>query len=94
ACGIIPPRLFDNRVEQKSIPINSGDYFIFNTDGITESKNDQSKEYMERYFESICSLTGDESAKVVISHLLEDVNNYVKKMPQHDDMTLLCFKKL
>ncbi len=94
ACGVIGPSLFDRRVEEKTISIHQGDYFIFNTDGITEAKNARREQYMGRYEASIRALKGDGSAEQVVSHLLDGISDFVQEASQYDDMTLLCFKRL
>jgi len=94
ACGILPSTLFDKNVEEKKISISKGDYFIFNTDGITEAKNFDNKEYMENYYKNIQKLKKEINTKELLSYIINDVNNFVKNASQYDDMTLLCIKRL
>jgi predicted ATPase/serine phosphatase RsbU (regulator of sigma subunit) len=93
ACGIIQPEIFDKSIEEKEIKIRNGDYILFNTDGVTEAKNINNIEYMERYYDSIKTLKDNKDAKQSLKYLIKKANDFSKNTPQYDDITMICIKK-
>lgn len=72
--------------------LEAGDIAILYTDGITEAMNETHEEYgMDRLF-AVVRGNKRESAREISNRILEDVNRFVGKAPQHDDETLLIFK--
>jgi serine phosphatase RsbU (regulator of sigma subunit) len=94
SCGIVKTGLFKKTLEEKTITINDQDYLIFNTDGVTEAYNKHKNLYKKQFLSNIASIQGKESAKKIITSFIKDIWAFVDEEPQHDDITLLCIKKV
>jgi serine phosphatase RsbU (regulator of sigma subunit) len=94
SCGIVKTGLFKKTLEEKIVTIRKDDYLIFNTDGVTEAYNKNKDPYKKQYLTNICNIQGEESAGNVISFFTNDIRDFANQAPQHDDITLVCIKKI
>jgi sigma-B regulation protein RsbU (phosphoserine phosphatase) len=93
--------------EEKSMPIglmsevefstekfnfSSQDTFVLFTDGITEAVNKSGVEYEIGSLKKIIQQYNTNSAKELTNKIIEDVENFAKKLAQHDDMTVIAIK--
>lgn len=85
-------KLFDI-LEERIVFIDQGDIIIFYTDGITESMSGNENEYGEKRFHKLLIEHSDSSAGEIINTIVNDVQNFSKGYPQHDDITLIAIKK-
>lgn len=88
--GIIPGSEF----KTDEIKIREGDLFIMYTDGISEARNTGNKEFTEERILEIGKKNRDLDAQKLAERLVEEVVNFSKGMPQHDDMTVITLKIL
>lgn len=92
ALGLEKGNLFAKVITEHKETLTSGKVFIFYTDGFTEAVNKKGEEYgLDRMFE-IARLKTASSAKDIQDKLLEDVNKFIGKASQHDDMTMVVLK--
>lgn len=74
------------------ISLESGDIFVLYSDGIQEAKNMRRQDFeLDRLAASIKRVR-ELPSKEILSHVLEDVHQFVRNAPQHDDMTLIIAK--
>lgn len=80
--------------EQKgeSIQLNQGDAVIFYTDGITEAHDMEFRLFGEKKLIQIIEKEGWRGSSELVEHILQQLNQFVGKAPQHDDITLLIMK--
>lgn len=75
--------------EQVMTTLHSGDLVALYTDGINEAMNDAGDQYsierMQRMIEA-----GDRGPEMIGSAVIADVERFVGKQPQNDDMCLVC----
>lgn len=94
AIGMLP----DNRAQLKTqeIVLQTGDFLVLYSDGITEAKNPKGEIYgLTRLKEYIATHTTESiSPQELFEGLVIDVGRFMEGHPQEDDMTLLIFKKL
>jgi histidine kinase len=91
-CGLIAEE--DYEIEQDFINLDKGDFILINTDGITEAKNDQAKEFsFNSYNEVILSLKENDSTSDAVKMILEKVKLFTGDIPQYDDISILCIKR-
>ncbi len=70
-----------------------GSIFIY-TDGLSEAMNTRDELYGEkRIIDALNSVPDKSSAKDTIRHVTENVNEFVGKAEQFDDMTMLCLTR-
>ncbi|MBP3731057.1 MAG: SpoIIE family protein phosphatase [Mailhella sp.] len=74
--------------------INSGEYCLLYTDGVSECMNEEKSLFGEdRIAEVLDAIRGEEPV-AVIQKIMESVESYRGEAPQSDDITMLCFKRL
>jgi hypothetical protein len=92
ALGLEKGELFGRVITEFEEKIESGKTFIFYTDGFTEAVNKKGEEYgLERMLE-IAKSWNYISAKEIQEKMLADLNKFIGKAPQHDDMTMVILK--
>ncbi len=84
--GILPGMSFG----QETAEIKPGDTVILYTDGIIEAMNAKGDLYGYERFEALIRKSPDDP-EALRSAIIDDVNRYTGRSPQHDDMTLVCF---
>jgi len=84
--------LFDNELEEISLPLKPESLFFFYTDGLTEAMNRQGKEFGEetvsRLVKEKRSLAAEQLQRVVITAAEE----FQGEAEQHDDVTVVVVK--
>ncbi|MCF8240960.1 MAG: PP2C family protein-serine/threonine phosphatase [Melioribacteraceae bacterium] len=78
--------------ESETIQLQTGDYIITFTDGVTEAMNSAEEEYSDEKLEEICCGLKNESADEAKELILNDVKNFTAGFEQSDDLTLLIIK--
>jgi serine phosphatase RsbU (regulator of sigma subunit) len=83
---------FEQLLEEETIPLRTGDLFVFFTDGISDAMNAADDCFGEtrlaRLIERHAHLASDELRERV----LREVEAFVDGAPQHDDMTMILLK--
>jgi hypothetical protein len=92
ALGLEKGNLFAKVITEHVEALTSGKAFIFYTDGFTEAVNKKGEEYGLEKMCDIVRLKKLVSAKDLQDKLLEDVNKFIGKANQHDDMTMVVLK--
>ena len=82
----------ESRYMEQTIPVQAGDTLVMYTDGITEYRSPDGKEYSERRLRRIltknAALDADELGKAILSDLTE----FAAQAPQEDDITLVVVR--
>jgi len=86
--GIIPGSEF----KTDRFPVSSGDIFIMYTDGISEARDINQKEFGENRILETAKAGRDLPAQELAERLVAEVVKFSKNMPQHDDMTIISLK--
>jgi serine phosphatase RsbU (regulator of sigma subunit) len=90
--GMVPPAVFEKRVECKEITLREGDWLVQYTDGVNEAQDSEGNEFgMERFagaVESCKNLNADE----MVEQVLAGHEAFVGQASQYDDITLLVLK--
>jgi serine phosphatase RsbU (regulator of sigma subunit) len=85
-------QMFERLLEEETIPLQTGDLYLFFTDGISEAMNAHDDCFGEarlgRIVESHANLPSDELRERV----LREISAFVDGAPQHDDMTMILLK--
>ena len=72
--------------------LNSGDIFVFYSDGISEAKNSKRQDYDTDRLSEVVSQARGKTANDIQGVILGDIQRFVGRAPQHDDMTLIVVK--
>ncbi len=83
----------DTTYTQIKIPLQSGDIFLFYTDGIVEAKNIDEELYgFDRLESSMQNIQPNLYPQQIIDALLVDLQAFVGQAEQHDDITLVVMQ--
>ncbi|MFQ5823990.1 MAG: PP2C family protein-serine/threonine phosphatase [bacterium] len=92
AIGLESGQLFSTTIEEKTLPIEPGDLFVFYTDGISESINKNGEEFGEERFQQLISLNAHLSAQAILDKITQEINKFAGNANQHDDFTMVVVK--
>jgi sigma-B regulation protein RsbU (phosphoserine phosphatase) len=82
----------DPDYQETMLQLSSGDTVIFYTDGVVEAMNKKEKMYgFDRFIEVIKANQGLE-VNTFMEKLIDDINSFVGKAEQHDDLTIVVIK--
>ena len=91
--GIDSGSVFERLTGNVAVPLLAGDCLILYTDGVTEALDGEGFEYgVDRMIESVRASAG-ESAKAIVTRVIDDLRNFVGAQPQNDDITLIAIRK-
>ena len=92
ALGLEKGPLFSKVITEHEENLKPGKTFIFYTDGFSEAVNKKGQEYgLERMFD-IAKNYNHNSASQLQDKMIEDINKFIGKAKQHDDMTMVILK--
>ena len=92
ALGLEKGHIFSKAIKEVEIPIASGDVFVFYTDGFTEAMNKLNEEFGEKRLASSVENNSGLSAQQILNCIFNDVQVFIGKAEQHDDMTMVVVK--
>ena len=69
--------------------LDTGDVLIIYTDGVTEARDEDGKEFGEERLLALVSQTFEERAALTLAAIMRKLDEFVGGAPQHDDIT--CF---
>jgi len=78
--------------QSETIQLQSGDFIITFTDGVTEAMNSKEEEYSDEALEKLCKTFSNQSAEEAKELILNDVKKFTAGFEQSDDLTLLVVK--
>ena len=83
---------FDDLLEEKQIPLHTGDVIVFYTDGITEAMNNDSDLFGDSRLSRIVEEHGHLESGELRERILREIEAFVGTADQHDDMTMILIK--
>ena len=72
--------------------LNEGDIFAFYSDGVSEARNKKKEEYTVERLQAVLSEVRARSAGEILEEAIADLNKFMGKAEQHDDITLIVAK--
>ncbi len=78
--------------EKENVRLQSGDWIIMFTDGVSEAMNENDEEFEEHRIEDIVKTNLHLSAETMKDALYNAVKNFTKGVPQSDDITIVIVK--
>ena len=82
----------DADYQETPLQLHSGDTLIFYTDGVVEAMNKKEEMYgFDRFIEVVKEHKGLD-AEIFMQKLIDDINRFVGKAEQHDDLTIVVIK--
>lgn len=92
AIGLEKGTLFKNIIEEICLPIETGDVFIFFTDGISEAMNKKGDEFGEKRLREIVHKNAERTAQNILEQITNEINTFAGSSAQHDDLTMVVVK--
>ncbi len=86
--GSFPGMTYD----EVTLPIESGDVFVFCSDGVSEAMNRRSEEFGSSRLIDVVSKTRHLSAKEIVFSIVEAVEGHRAGFPPNDDTTVVALK--
>ncbi len=90
ALGVMP----DITLEEKEIPLRTGEILLLYTDGVTEAVNLKKEQFGPQRLIKLVQDSRDLSAQEIIRRIEQDVIAFSEGQPQFDDLTLMVVKVL
>jgi sigma-B regulation protein RsbU (phosphoserine phosphatase) len=92
ALGLDPGEAFAKSIQEVIIPFQSGDLFVFYTDGFPEAMNKRNEEFGEERFTQAVERYAAGSSAEIMEGVFKEVNSFAANANQHDDMTIVVVK--
>jgi serine phosphatase RsbU (regulator of sigma subunit) len=92
AIGLERGTVFAATIEEKTVPIQPGDVFVFYTDGISESMNKNGEEFGEERLGQLINRHAQESATTLLDSITREITNFAGGANQHDDFTMVVVR--
>jgi len=90
--GLDPGERFEAILEEKELPLEPGDFFLFFTDGLSEAMNADAELFGEGRLRRILEEGRGLGSEELRERILEEVRRFVGDALPHDDMTLVVLK--
>lgn len=82
----------DLRYQPDAVTLAGGDWLVIFTDGLVEAVNGPGQEYGEERLVSVLQLSANLSPPKLLSRIMVDVDLFVGRAAQHDDVTCMLIK--
>lgn len=93
ALGFDKGPLFERTLKEGETTLESGDRFVLYTDGVVESMNEAREEFTDDKFFKFVKKNATLSSKAFVQKLVVALKRHQGKAEQHDDITIVTFKK-
>jgi len=92
--GLIIGMMKNTPFQKESITLQSGDWIIMFTDGVSEAMNEKEEEFEEHRIKDIIINNLELNAEDMKNKIYDAVKAFTKGVPQSDDITLIVMKVL
>ncbi len=92
ALGLEKGVVFNKVIREHELDLESGDVLVFFTDGFTETMDRNYMEYGEERLLSFIDKHKMKSANEIMKLVSQDIKEFAKDKPQHDDMSMIVIK--
>ena len=83
---------FDQVLAEESVSLDSGDLFLFFTDGLSEAMNPQSELFGEARLREILEEHSQQPLEDLRERIIDEIFTFAEGEDQHDDMTMVLVK--
>jgi serine phosphatase RsbU (regulator of sigma subunit) len=90
--GLDAGERFEAILEESEVPLESGDFFLFFTDGLSEAMNAGAELFGEGRLRRILEESQGLGSEELRERIIEEVRSFVGDALPHDDMTLVVLK--
>lgn len=94
ALGFDKGPLFEKTLKEHELKLEKGDRFLMFTDGVVEAMNEKREEFSDERLLDFLTVNANLTSKDFIGKLVSALEKHQGKAPQHDDITIVTFRKL
>jgi hypothetical protein len=73
--------------------LEPADFLVIYTDGVTEARNDKQQELGEKRLLKLLENAGGQRSALTLSHIMQNLDEFVGAATQHDDITCLVVRR-
>ncbi len=92
ALGLDSGHMFAKVMEERTLPLQRGDMFVFFTDGFSDARNTSQQEFGEEQLYQLIEKHKHRSAEELMRTLTREVKKFVGSALEHDDMTMVIVR--
>ncbi len=89
AIGLEDGPAFEAALEEMTLPVAAGDFFVFYTDGVVEARNDNEEEFQEKSLLAVVQRRDYKTADALKDRILLSIYDHVGLANTHDDFTVV-----
>ena len=90
--GLTADDLFATELEEKTLHYDTGDVFLFVTDGVTEASRSTGEQFGEEGVATLLARVSQTSAQEILDSVIASVRDFARDERQHDDQTVVVVK--
>lgn len=90
--GVTEEAIFEQKLEECTVPLASGDILLLYTDGFLESANASGKMFGKEGIQATVLERADRPAEEILKHLAQSLRSFAGAVPINDDLTAICVK--
>ncbi len=94
ALGLDKGPVFDRSISEEIIQLEPGDRVVFYTDGTVEAMNDKREEFGDRRFQELVRKLAKTESNQFLNVIVKALDEHQGSAPQHDDMTIVTFRRV
>ncbi len=94
--GMMAPEMLEmlgKGYKEKNLQINTGDLLALYSDGVTEAYDEDENEWGNQRLLACLRAVKSEPLPTIITQIFEEIDRFAGAAQQHDDITLLIFKR-
>jgi phosphoserine phosphatase RsbU/P len=84
--------MFNNMLEEVTVPLCSGDLFLLYTDGMSEAMNAEGDCFGDGRLASLVHQHADLPSDELLARIIEQVSSFAESTAQQDDMTMVVIR--
>jgi sigma-B regulation protein RsbU (phosphoserine phosphatase) len=91
----VPVGLFpDTQYQELELELQAGDILAFYSDGIVEARNEANEDFGLRRFAEVVRANSSQTSEAIVTAVHAAVDEFVGRIPLHDDRTLIVIRML
>jgi serine phosphatase RsbU (regulator of sigma subunit) len=94
ALGLDRGPVFERTISEEIIQLEPGDRVVFYTDGTVEAMNERKEDFGDKRFRELCRKFAKLESNQFLNLIMKALDEHQGSAPQHDDMTIVTFRRL
>jgi len=94
ALGLDKGPVFERTISEEIVQLDPGDRVVFYTDGTVEAMNERKEDFGDKRFHEMCRKLAKTESNQFLNLIMKALDEHKGSAPQHDDMTIVTFRRL